>query len=203
RSKKGEPLIHIQAVETEVIYDTLARTSSTPLFRASFAMVVRSVGQPWNLSLHEWTQNVLKAMYEFIQILGGLRQVVGTPTFVLRLISQPHSQIAERGQIKMALLVSISAESVETCQHRALDLWYTVRGLLPAQQDYVYQFEPVVDSQELASLLTPFEPTGIAEIVRRETTQDRSGEHYTVYPFVPGTTDLHNLCWILLRQPAP
>lgn len=103
----------------------------------------------------------------------------------------------------MALLVSISAESVETCQHRALDLWYTVRGLLPAQQDYVYQFEPVVDSQELASLLTPFEPTGIAEIVRRETTQDRSGEHYTVYPFVPGTTDLHNLCWILLRQPAP
>lgn len=199
RLKRGEPVVHIQASDSEVMYDTLARTS---VFHGYFAMVIQSVGRPWNAALNEWTESILKAIYEFVQILGGLRHVVGTPIFALRIISQPHAHIPERGHLKLALVVRVSAESGVTCERRALDLWYTVRSLLPAQQNYVYHFEPVIDQEELSHLLVPFEPTGIAEIVRRETPAGRDGEHYTIYPFVPGTADLHNLCWMLLRQPA-
>ena len=123
--------------------------------------------------------------------------------FGLQLISQPYSSIPERGQLKVALLARIPAESEAICEQRALDLWQSLKSLLPAQQDYVYGFEPVVDADELTFLMEPFEAGDIAEITRRKSLAGATNAHYAVYPFRPGTLDLHNLCWTLLRQPAP
>ena len=204
RLKRGEPVVHIQSATHEVMYDTLARVSSTSVFQGYFAVAVRSVGRPWNATANEWTQNNLKALFEFIQILGGLRNIVGTPLFALRFITQPHPHIPERGHLNMALLVRVSAENREVCEQRALDLWDTLRGMLPAQHTYTYHFDPVADEHELCNLLEPFEISSIAEIVRREDTHHHQGnQQYTVYPFTAGTLDLHNLCWALLRQSAP
>ncbi|MBN2304910.1 MAG: type IV secretion system DNA-binding domain-containing protein, partial [Anaerolineae bacterium] len=203
RRRQNVPAVQVRCADQVVMHDTLARSAGVPQYQGYFAVMVRSVGRPWSASRGEWADGILHAGFEFVKVLGGLRNVTGYPVFALRLISEPNTEIAERGRLKVALLVRVSAPDADTCRALAFDLWQTLAGILPAAQRHVYNFEIVTDETELATLLEPFEMVDISEIVRREDVPQQDGDRYAVYPFAPGTLDLHNLCWALLRQKTP
>ncbi|MBK8026940.1 MAG: hypothetical protein IPK19_37525 [Chloroflexi bacterium] len=102
----------------------------------------------------------------------------------------------------VAILARVSAPDEVTCRALALSLWGDVNAVLPLAQENVYIYEPVVDEDELFSLLAPFEPLNVAEIARREG-HTGAGSVYTVNPYVSGTPDLHNVFWMMMRQPSP
>ena len=58
------------------MYDTLARIPVPQYFQGYFAIALRSVGRPWNTTPSAWTEAVLKATFEFVQVLGGLRNIL-------------------------------------------------------------------------------------------------------------------------------
>ncbi|MEP7288871.1 MAG: type IV secretion system DNA-binding domain-containing protein [Chloroflexota bacterium] len=203
RLQRYEPCIAVQQLPFTVMHDTLTRTENLPTFTGIFAVAVRAVGRPWSTSAEQWYQQLLTAGFEFVQILGGLGHTTGAPVFAIRLISRPHAALPERGQITLALLVRVSADSAQDCQDIAMQHWYTIRDILPAAQQYAFSYEPVVDEQELAWLLEPFTADQVSEIIRREDSGTHNESPYVVYPFVAGTPDLHNLCWGLLRQKTP
>ena len=102
----------------------------------------------------------------------------------------------------VALLVRVSAddETPRAARVRS-NSGPIIHAILPLAQENIYIFEPVVDEDELhSSLMTPFELTHAAEIVHRE--YDGEGIA-TMNPFRPGSLDLHDLHWTLLRQPRP
>ncbi len=202
RRQRGEPYVMLEQTSTVVMHDTLARADATPFYQGYFAVAVRAVGRPWGSDGSKWTEHILSAGFEFVQVLGGLRNVVGDPVFVLRWISRPDGLLPERGRLTVALLARVSAADVESCHELALHLWETLSSALPLAQEHIYGFEPVTDAAELEALLAPFEPAGIAQAVRLEETPQQAGERYAVYPFTPGSLDLHNLAWVLLRQQA-
>ena len=203
RRLSNEPALRLRHDAQAVMHDTLLRTDAAQV-HGYFAVAVRAVGRPWGQVAHNaWTEAVLHAGFEFVQVLGGLRNVPGYPVFALRLISEPHPAIPERGQLHMALVARVSAASPAETEALALDLWYTLRGILPAVQHHVYTFEAVADEAELNTLLQPFEANTLAEIVRREDIPQHDDDNYAVYPFAPGALALHDLCWALLRNPVP
>ncbi len=193
RRERGEPVVLTEQVADGVMEDTLMRRSLPPYTHGYFALAVREVGY---VGGEAWAHRLIAANFEFVRVLGALRNVTGDAVFALRMISQPHHQIPERGTLTLALLVRVSAQNADDARARALQLWTDIHAILPLAQENVYVFEPVVDGGELQALLTPFEIAHAAEIARRE--QD---EVYA--PFVAGTLDLHNLYWMLLRQSAP
>lgn len=203
RRQRGEPLVRLQRTAHVVMHDTLVREKVQPYYHAFFAVTVRAVSRPWDSSRGDWSQHILMAGFEFVQALAGLRHSVGDPVLALRLISSPCPEIPERGSLTAALIVRVSAQTGDTARRLATGAWATLRTMLPLTQEYVYAFEPVADDDELNALLYPFEPTSIAEIVRREDVPRHDGDRYAVYPFTAGSVDLHNLCWTLLRQPSP
>lgn len=199
RRERGEPVVLTERVADGVMEDSLTRRALPPYTHGYFAVAVREVGFS-GAGGEVWAHRLLSAGYEFVQVLGALRDVMGDAVFALRTISRPHRQIPERGGVTVALLVRVSAQDEAQCRARALQLWTDIHTILPLAQENVYVFEPVVDEDELQALLTPFEPVHAAEIARREF---ESEGVYTVSPFTPGTLDLHNLHWVLLRQSAP
>lgn len=201
RRQRGEPAVLVRHSESLVMHDTLERVHGSPHEQGFFAAAVRAVGRPWNDN--GWVERILTAGYDLVQTLGGLQNVTGDPIFALRFIAHPHANIAERGQLTLALLVRVTADDRATCRALALDLWHTLHDVLPLVQDHVYLFDPVVDEDELQRMLTPFEPGYIAEIVRREDVPQTRGDRYAIYPFTGGAVDLHSLCWALLRQKMP
>ncbi|NLX17648.1 MAG: hypothetical protein GXY45_11885, partial [Ramlibacter sp.] len=203
RKQRGEPAVVVRAMSDIVMHDTLIRTGAMPHCAGYFAVRVNSVRRPWDRGPRAWGEHILAAGFEFVQMLSGLRNIVGDPIFALRLIAHPDPAIPERGRLDAALLVRISAAEADECQQLALEFWRTVRNVLPLAQDFVYNFEPVADEQALLALLQPFEPAVIAEIVHRESVPRLDADRYAVHPFTPGSMDLHSLCWALLRQPAP
>ncbi len=203
RRQMGVPVVCITETASEVMYDTLTRSETKPYFHGYFAVAVRSVGRPGNETTANWSDYALRSMYEFVQVLGGLRNIIGNPAFALRLISSPNPSLPGQGKLMMALVVRISAEDARVCESRACDLWQSLKAFLPAQQRYVYDFQPVVDMAELDYILTPFEIASVAIIARNEKLPASSGDRYTVSPFVPGSLDLRNLCDALLHQSGP
>ncbi|WP_119071509.1 type IV secretion system DNA-binding domain-containing protein [Aggregatilinea lenta] len=203
RRQRGEPALLLQPADALVMHDTLAKVPSEATQHGFFGVTVRAVRSPWNISQADWNERLLNAGFEFVQVLGGLGNSPGDPVFALRVICHPHPQIPERGRLTLAILGRVSAADPDICEALALNLWQTVRSMLPLVQEYIYDFEPVADEAELQALLVPFEPSTVAEIVRREDVPQHAGDRYAVYPFTPGSLDLHNLCWTLLRQPTP
>ena len=201
RRQRGEPVVVVRPMTDLVMHDTLERAASAPYHAGYFAVTVgavrRSPDQPG------WGEHLLAASLEFTQVLGGLRHQEGDPLFALRFITRPDPRLPERGSLTIALLVRVSAPDEDACRALALDLWNTLRGILPLAHEFVYGFEPVVDEAALTALLEPFEPATVAEVVRREDVPQENNSRYAVYPFSPASRDLHNLCWTLLRQPAP
>ncbi|HVU10735.1 MAG TPA: type IV secretion system DNA-binding domain-containing protein, partial [Phototrophicaceae bacterium] len=193
RRERGEPFVLTTQVADGVMEDTLLRRSLPPYTHGYFALALREVGYAGG---DTWAQKLINANFEFVRVLGALRNVMGDAVFVLRMISQPHYQIPERGSLTLTLLVRVSAQGEDEARDRALQLWTDIHAILPLAQENVYVFEPVVDGDELQALLTPFAVTHAAEIARRA-----QAEVYA--PFVPETLDLHNLYWMLLRQVAP
>jgi tetratricopeptide (TPR) repeat protein len=201
RRQRNEPIIHIRATDSVVMQDTLERCDLDDTVHGFWAVRVQSVGLPTNGAKKEWMEQVLRDGYLFVETLGGLRHTEGAPTFALRMISTPHSQIPERGQLTIAFLVRVSAGDAHSSRHRALALWRSLKNILPNQDKFV--FEPVFDETELKKLLEPFPVASVAEIVRRENTLSRRGDRYVVYPFTAGIIDLHGVCWALLRSASP
>ena len=203
RRQRGEPAVLLRPLSDMVMHDTLQRSAAAATTAGFFGVIVGTVRRPWEDSRRPWNEHILNASLEFIQMLGGLRHIQGDPVFGLRLICQPHPQIPERGTIHAVLLVRVTAPDSKQCRQLAYDLWNTVHNILPLAQDFVYNFEPVADPDMLADLLDPFEPDTIAEIVRREDVPQADSTRYAVYPFTPGSLNLHTLAWALLRQPSP
>lgn len=197
------PAVRLLPAEAAVMTDTLVRVPAPAYTHAFFAVAVRSVGR-MTAAPQAWVERVLMAGYEFVQVLGGLRNSIGEPVFALRLISTPHPHLSERGQLKVALLARISADDATSAEHMARQLWMTLKEILPLHREFAFIFEPVVDEAELDSLLMPFEIGAVAEIVRREDLPSATNARYAVYPYIPPLSlDMHNLCWALLRQPGP
>lgn len=202
RRERGEPVIVVQEAYSAIMEDTLLRREQPLNFHGYFALAVREVGVPLHGQFGgaNWFTHVLEANFEFVRVLGALRDVMGGTIFALRTISAPHLQIPERGKVTVALLARVSAPDAAACRARALQLWLDIHAMLPLAQESVYIFEPVVDEDELTSLLKPFPFEHGAEIVRRELLLDGV---YTVHPFTSRSLDLHNMHWMLLRQHAP
>ncbi len=194
RRERGEPVVLTERVTDGVMEDTLQRRAQPPYFHGFFAVALREVGASGGGEA--WLRKLLSASFEFVQVLGALRDVMGDAVFVLRSISHPDHRIPERGSLTVALLVRVSAGEEAACRARALQLWGDIHAILPLAQENVYVFEPVVDEDELQALLLPFEPAHAAEIVR-------SAYEGAYAPYAAGTLDLHNLHWVFLRQPAP
>ena len=204
RRQRGEPFVRVTQACGVVMQDTLTRgESSTPCYHGYFAVGLRAVGRPWGGDVQDWNAQIRTAGFEFLQVLGGLRHALGEPVFALRIISDPDTEVAERGELRVALVVRVSAQNEASCRELALNLWTILHNILPMQQRNVYDFEPVVDEADLAFLLEPFEVATVAEIVRREQPSTAAGDRYMVYPFTSGTPDMHNLCWGMLRQNVP
>lgn len=199
RRERGEPVMHLEEAREVVMEDTLTRKPTTPYYHGYFAVAVREIGFPGNVD-SGWYQRLMNAHYEFVQVIGALRDVMGDAIFVLRLISNPHPLIPERGAMTVALLARVSAGTPDVCRAHALRLWTDMHAILPLAQENIYVFEPVVDEDELRRLLTPFEYAHAAEIARRETD---ANEAKFIAPFTPGTFDIHNLHWVFLRQSQP
>lgn len=197
RRAKGEPAVVVEEVQEEVTDDTLARRTTAPHHLGYFAVILREVGMGGDEAFYRRLGN---AHFEFIQLLGTQRDLTSRAVFTLRLISQPHHTIPARGRITVALVARVSAQDEATCRALALSLWGDINAMLPLSQENVYVYEPVVDEDELFSLLSPFEPVHTAEIVRRE---GMNSGVYTVNPFITGTPDFHNVFWMLMRQPSP
>lgn len=203
RRQTDMPAVRLMPADFAVMTDTLARTQAPHYSHAFFAVAVRSVGR-MTASPQAWVERVLMASYEFVQVLGGLRNSVGEPVFALRLISTPHPHLSERGQLHLALIARTSADDDATAEQMARQLWLTLKEILPLRREFAFIFEPVIDETELDSLLTPFEIGAAAEIVRREDLPSATNDRYAVYPYTPPLSlDMHNLCWALLRQPGP
>lgn len=202
RRQRGEPIIRLVRSSSIVLQDTLSRTRTRPFYYGYFAVMVGAVSRPWQTGLGDWTAHILKAGYEFVQALGGLSHADGDPVVALRLLSQPDPNIAERGRLTAAFIVRVSAQSEKAARDLAHGYWLTLKTMLPAGHEHVYAYEPVSDEDVLDTLLRPFKPVSVAEIVRREEVPQQDGERYAVYRFTPGSLDLHSLCWTLLRQPA-
>ncbi|MBI5959813.1 MAG: type IV secretion system DNA-binding domain-containing protein, partial [Chloroflexi bacterium] len=203
RRQRGEPVVHLEQVNSVVMHDTLTRATTETHYQGYFAVAVRAARRPWNISLAEWNDRLWAAGFEFVQVLGGLRNFVGDPVFAMRIISKPHPLLPERGHLTLAFLVRVSAPDETTCRELALNLWWTINSVLPLAQDYIYDFQAVADETELKSLLVPFDATNIAEVVRREEVPLQDDDRYAIYPFTPGSNDLQNVCWTLLRQKVP
>lgn len=203
RRQYGMPVVHTERVEEAVLQDTLVRVPANPIYHGYFAVKLRAVGRPWNSRGEDWATRVLTAGFEFVQVLGGLRSAVGAPVFALRIISRPDGEVFERGSLDVALLTRVSAPDEGACHDLAQSLWTTIRSILPLEQANLFTFEPVASLLELDLLLEPFKAEGVAEIVRRESPPIQAGDRYAVFPFIPGTSDMHNLFWALLRQPDP
>lgn len=203
RRQRGEPAVLLRAMSDLVMHDTLQRSAAATYTAGYFGVEVGAVRRPWEDPRRPWNEHILNASLEFIQMLGGLRHIDGDPVFGLRLLCVPHPHIPERGTIRAVLLVRVTASNAESCQQLAYNLWDTIHTILPLTQDFVYSFEPVADPEALADLLAPFEPVTLAQIVRREDVPQADGARYAVYPFTPGSLNLHNLAWALLRQPVP
>ncbi|MDX2160050.1 MAG: type IV secretion system DNA-binding domain-containing protein [bacterium] len=201
RRKRGEPYVLVERTDERVIEDTLLRKQVAPYYQGIFAVAIREVGRP-NMPFEAWMNRLLVASFEFVQVIGAFRELLYDVTFALRVIAVPHPQIAERGQIKIALLVRIGSEVPDLCRMQALELWSDLKTALPLTQDGVFMFEPIPDEPELRTLIAPFTVDHAAEIVRRETNPDSDGV-YTAAPFLPGSLDLHNLLWVMLRQDKP
>lgn len=197
RRSKGEPALLVEATSAEVTSDTLMLRATQPSYNAYFALVVREVGMGGDEAFY---RRLSSANYEFIQLLGAQRDLMSRAVFSLRTISQPHHSIPARGRITIALIARVSAQDEATCRDLALSLWGDLYAMLPLGQENVFIYEPVVDEGELQTLLTPFDEMHTAEIVRRDGVSDNV---YTVNSFTPGTPDLHNVYWTLMRQTAP
>ncbi len=201
RRKRGEPFILVEQTDARVIEDSLEREKVAPYYYATFAVAVREVGRP-NLPYQAWVERLTMASFEFVQVLGAFRDLLLDVTFALRIICLPHAHIAERGQIKVVLLARIANRDEEAVRMQAMSVWADLRSSLPLTQDGVYIFEAVADDAELQTYLLPFEIDHAAEIVRRESSPELDGV-YTIAPFLPGSVDMHNLLWVLLRQGKP
>lgn len=202
RRQRGEPVIRVVRSNSIVLHDTLLRARASPVYYGYFAVAVGAVSRPWQGSLTDWAKHILKAGYEFVQALAGLGHADGEPVIALRLISQPDQHIAERGRLTAAFVMRVSAPTEEAACAEASRYWTTLKTMLPAGHEHIYAYEPVTGEETLKSLLQPFKPVSVAEIVRREEVPRQDGDRYAVYPFTPGSLDLHSLCWTLLRQPA-
>ncbi|MBX3063565.1 MAG: type IV secretion system DNA-binding domain-containing protein [Anaerolineae bacterium] len=201
RRQRGEPYLQLRWQDSTVMQDTLERVHGVTHVAGIFGVALRATGRPWNIAQHDWQMRLLDAAYEFVATVGGMRHLPGDPVLALRLISHP-AQVADRGKLQIALLVRLNANSDAECRDQAEALWSMLRDVLPSAHDHVYSFEPVVDELELIGLLTPFELEQSAEIVRRQKVSQHELVAPTLYPLLPGTRDLHNLCWSLLRQKA-
>lgn len=202
RRQRGEPAVRLERSTRLVMDDTLQGTRTRPFCHAYFAIAVRAVSRPWPAG-EGWNDHIHTASYEFVQALAGLSQAEADPVLALRLISQPHPDIAERGRLSIAFLVRVSAPTETAARDFALSQWRTIKTMLPLGHEHVFAYEPVTDAAELAALLRPFRPDTVSEIVRRESVPQRGGDRFAVYPFTASGLDLHNLCWTLLRQPVP
>ncbi len=203
RRQADMPAVRLMPASAAVMTDTLVRVPAPSYAHAYFAVAVRSVGRMTS-GAQAWAERVLMAGYEFVQVLGGLRNSVGEPVFALRLISTPHPHLSERGLLTLAIVVRTSADDATNAEQMARQLWMTLKEILPLRREFAFIFEPVIDENELDSLLMPFEFGAIAEIVRREDLPSAGNDRYAVYPYTPPLgLDMHNLCWALLRQPGP
>lgn len=201
RREQAEPTIRLQTISKVVTEDTLnLKASDTPYTGATFAIILREVSASTNVQ--NFRERLLNAGFEFTQILGTFRDMTVDVCFGLRIICHPYPTIPERGTITIALLVQVNAQDAQTCEQQAHQVYRDLMASMPLAQDNIYVFEPVVDEEELQSLLTPFEPAHISEIVRHENDPTDDGL-YSVTPFTPGTLDMHNLLWALLRQSQP
>lgn len=200
RRRANEPFVLTLATDDIVMHDTLRRASDASASLAVFAVVLRMVSRTASDARREQYDRILNAHFEFVRVLGGLRNAPGDPLFALRIVSQPHEQIPERGALRIALLARVTAGTADAARELGMQLWLTLRDILPSAQEHTYVYEPVSDEDELKHLLEPFASAYVAEIVRREDVPQQDGDSYAVYPFVSSSLDLHNLCWALLRQ---
>ncbi|MCK6576710.1 MAG: type IV secretion system DNA-binding domain-containing protein [Anaerolineae bacterium] len=199
RRADGAPAVIVEAVREAVTDDTLTRRAAETHYHGYFAVMVREVGIGGDEAFY---RRLGSAHFEFVQLLGAQRELTSRAVFALRIICEPHRLIPARGRLTVAVLARVSAVDEATCRALALSLWGDINAMLPLAQENVYIYEPVVDEDELFSLLSPFEPLHIAEIARRETHGSAAGV-YTVNPFISGSPDLHNVFWMMMRQPAP
>lgn len=199
RRKQGKPFIFTEQTNARVVEDSLTREEVDEYYYASFAVAIREVGRA-NLPYQFWTEKLIAANIEFVQILGAFRELLIDVTFALRFLCLPHPTIAERGQIKIALVARVGNRNVLDAEAQAVSLWNDLRTALPLAQEGIYNFDPIVDELELQSYLQPFEISHAAEIKRRESNPEIDGV-YSIAPFVPASLDIHNLMWVLLRQP--
>lgn len=101
---------------------------------------MREIGFPGGADAG-WYQKLMTAHYEFVQVLGALRDVMGDAIFVLRLISQPHPLIpVQRGSMTVVLLARVSSATPEICRAHALQLWTDMHAILPLGQENIYIF---------------------------------------------------------------
>ncbi|MBL8130279.1 MAG: type IV secretion system DNA-binding domain-containing protein [Anaerolineae bacterium] len=199
RRADGEPAVIVEAARDAVTDDTLTRRAAETHYHGYFAVMVREVGIGGDEAFY---RRLGSAHFEFVQLLGAQRELTSRAVFALRIVCEPHRLIPARGRLTVAVLARVSAVDEATCRALALSLWGDINAMLPLAQENVYIYEPVVDEDELFNLLSPFEPLHIAEIARRETHSSAAGV-YTVNPFISGSPDLHNVFWMMMRQPAP
>ncbi len=202
RSRKGEPAINVCHASDIVMHDTLERTPATPKqCYGYFAVQANQVARAWNGSAD--IDNFLNASYQFVELLGQLRNTIGDPIFGLRYSCDPASTpIPEQRQLTIALIVRVTGDSEAQCREYALGLWEMLVLLLPGT-DKSYYFSPVVDETTLVRLLAPFPVETVSQIVRREDAPMESDGRYTVYPFTARHPNLHGLCKALQQQKVP
>ncbi len=197
----GQPVIYTQLVDEVTMLDSLKHTPNVKGWQGFFAVALRAVGS--SVVSAAGRDEIVAAQYEFLQALNGLGNSEGDPAFALRYIALPEAETPERGHLIIVLLARVFADNQTDCAARALELWQTIKGILPLAHRHVYAFEAITDENELTYLLHPFEPTSVAQIVRREELPRAEGNRYAIFPFATGTIDLHNFCWALLRESSP
>ncbi len=199
RQRQGLPAVRVGEVNYSIHPDTLRRLDEeTPRYAAIFGVVVRSAAR-WRDDGNQLVsrRDIAHIGHEFIATLGGLAGARGNPAFELRLIAEPDADLASRGRLHMAILCRVTHAVPEGAEHIALELWDKMRAHLPMAEQFIYQYEPVFDEEELDMLIEPFEMRDAAEIVRRTATAEGA---YAIQLFTSGMTSLENLAWTLLRQ---
>lgn len=201
RQRLSLPAVRVIELDHMVQPDTLRRSlEDQPVHAGVFAIGVRAAAR-WREEdrLSVSRKEMAHVGHEFIATLGGLSGAAGHPTFELRLIAEPNRDVASRGALQIAILCRVTHPVPEGAEHMALELWDKIRAHLPMAEQYVYQYEPIYDEEELSALLEPFEIRDASEVVRRAAYTEGA---YALQIFTSGMTSLENLAWTLLRQDA-
>jgi tetratricopeptide (TPR) repeat protein len=182
-----KPALKVGYSPTQVAIDSLHRMEARTHY-AVFGVRVMSVRAGENLP------SPIEECSQLLLMLGQTAQPDLTTHFSWRTIAQD-------GQISIALLCRVEAASAERAEAGALNLWDSLKHLLPLQNE-VFVYEPVPALAELERLLQPFEIGSAVEITRKEITVSSPDgyEIYLVYPFGCSRTNIQRVLKLMAQR---